>query len=256
MGIYNGKSIYNGNAIYNGKSIYNGDALYKEDGSVLKETLFLSKFDNYNDAIQQDIPDVGDTYIFDPTKQSVKHTVVFLFDKYMNAIEDSYIQDDSVGFEKDIETKFLSSEAWIKINGNRDDYGVWFCIGPEVIVADPLFSQTTWGVFGPYLGNNNYTMLNGTTFVNSGGYIFAKFGTAPRDTWFFYSSVYDVDAKEIRYYINGDIMLIVKLNTDYEKWSFMLRQRNTGKNTQIAYAAVFGYDKSENGGTSYPITTL
>lgn len=256
MGIYNGKSIYNGNAIYNGKSIYNGDALYKEDGSGSKETLFLSKFDNYDDAIQQDIPDVGDPYIFDPTKQLVQHTVVYLFDKYMNAIDDTYIQDDSVGFEKNIETKFLSCEAWVKIGGSRYDWGVWFWLGPEFILADPNFSTSTWGMFGPALGYDyvdSYTMLNGTVM---GPYTYAKFGDAPRDQWFFYSSVYDVDAKEIRYYINGVIMLIVKLKTDYEKWSFILRQRNNGKNTQVAYSAVFGYDKSENGGTSYPITNL
>lgn len=255
MGVFNGDSIYNGDALYKGNSISN--SLYNEN--ALKETLFLSKFDNYDDAIQQDTPDVGDPYIFDPTKQSVKSTVVFLFSKYMNAIDDTYIQDDFVGFEKDIETKFLSSEAWIKISGSRQDFGLRFCIGPDSMFADPLFSPSIWGVFGPFLGDDNidsYTMLNGTTLVNSGGYRFAKFGTAPRDSWFFYSSVYDVDEKEIRYYINGDIMLIVKLNTDYEKWSFRLNQRNSGKNTQIAYAAVFGYDKSENGGTSYPVTTL
>lgn len=252
MGVFNGDSIYNGDALYKGNSISN--SLYNEN--ALKETLFLSKFDNYNDSLQQDIPDIGYPYIFDPTKQSVKHSVEFLFSKYINGIDNTYIQNDYVGFEKDIETKFLSSEAWIRISGTRYDFGVRFWIGPDFILADPNFSSTEWGMFGPWMGADyidSYTMFNGTANAQ---YNYVKFGVAPRDMWFFYSNVYDVDAKEIRYYMNGDIMLIVKLKNDYEKWAFKIKQAESGKNTRIVYTGVFGYDKSENGGTSYPITTL
>jgi hypothetical protein len=256
MGIYNGKSIYNGNAIYNGKSIYNGDALYKENGSGSNKTLFLSKFDHYDDDSQQDIPDVGDPYIFDPTLQSVKHTVVFLFGKYMNAIRDTYIKNDYVGFSKTIEDKFISSEAWMFLGGSRSDFGVFFCIGPEIISCDPNFSTTEWGRFGPYIGGSNidsYTLYNGTT---NAPYSYLKFGSAPRNIWFFYSCVYDVDQNEISFFINGDLMAIVRYNTPFVDWSFNFRQSNKDKYTEIAYAAVFGYDKRENGGTSYPVTTL
>lgn len=253
MGIDNGKSIYNGNAIYNGKSIYNGDDLYKEYG----KTLFLSRFDHYDDAIQQDIPDIGDPYIFDPTLQSVKHTVVLLFSKYMNAIQDTYIQNYYVGFSKNIEDKFISSEAWMFLGGDASEYASVFSIGPEIIICDPLFSSTEWGFFGPEIGLSNvdsYTLYNGTTTAVNHRYL--KFGNAPRHIWFFFSCVYDVDQNKISFYINGELMAIVKYNTPFVDWNFKFKQVRPNKNTQIAYAAVFGYDKRENGGTSYPVTTL
>jgi hypothetical protein len=249
-------SICNGETIYNKKSIYEQNTicspLYKEGGGSSQRAIFLTKFDVFDNSLHQDTPDIGDPYIFDPAVQYVRQIDVDFLGRTIKAIHDEWIVGSSAGFKKNIEYKKMSFEGWFYLGGNSDSYGLTFQIGPKYIYADPLYSGS-FEIFGPLLDNVSYTLYNGTTV---GDYNFAKFGVRPRKEWFFYSCVFDEENKEIRFYINGDIMLKIISNVPYPEWGFLLEQQNSGKYTDVAYAAAFEGDKSINNGLNYPITNI
>lgn len=250
MVIYNGETIYNKKGIYKQNTIFS--PLYKDGGGDGQRAIFLTHFDVFDNSRQQDTPEIGDPYIFDIAVQVVSQIDVNFFGKTIKAIRDEWHVSGDAGFRKAIEYKKMSFEGWFYIGGTANSFGLVFQIGSRYIYVDPMYSND-FQIFGPLLNDVSYTMYNGTT-VSS--YNFAKFGVAPRNEWFFYSCVFDEENKEIRFYINGDIMLKIISTVPDTEWGFILNQQNSGKYTDVAYAAAFNFDKSINNGMNYPITNI
>lgn len=251
MSICNGETIYNKKSIYEQNTIFS--PLYKDGGGDGQRAIFLTNFDVFDDSRQEDTPEIGDPYILNPASQVVRQIDVNFFGNNIKAIRDEWLVASSVGFEKPIEYKKMSFEGWFYIGVTSNNFGLSFQIGPRYIYVDPLYSADDFPIFGPPLDDVSYTMYNGTTL---GQYNCAKFGICPRNEWFFFSCVFDEENKEIRFYMNGDIMLKIISTVPDTKWEFLLNQHNNGKYTDVAYVAAFNFDKSINNGMNYPITNI
>lgn len=257
-GAYKSPGIYKGaGGIYKGRGVYKDGA---GEGD-LRECIFLTYFENFNETTKLDIPKIGEPYtiLLNNTPQVYeKRTIPDLYGGVTALYNYATTQDNSNSAR--IKTLDLSNydvfslELWFLNTGDRTDFQIYIGI-LQLLIFDPGFSTSEFRISGPYANGEqrpNYTLYNGTKWSSySSNYI--QLGEPTRFVNTFVSLVADRNNNEIRLYSNGKIMYKVSNYNIQNNVVFRANNQNTSKQTYVTGIAAFTYDKSENEGMTYPI---
>lgn len=253
--------FYN-SGFYNGR-FYEGGGFYNDGagGGDLRECIFLTYFENFDDGTKQDVPKIGDPYtiLLNGTHQVYEKSLIADLYGGVTALYNYATTQDNSDAAR-IKTLDLSNydifslELWFLNTGTRSDYQTHIHILQHMIF-DPGFSQTEFRISGPYAANAqkpNYTLYNGTNWSYYNGN-FIKLGEPTRFVKTFVSLVADRNNNEIRLYANGKIMYKVSNFNIPDNVIFRANNQNTEKQTYVTGMAAFTYDKSDNEGMTYPV---
>ena len=253
-GVYN-SGFYN-SGVYN-SGFYNGGG----GGGDLKECVFLTYFENFDEDTMCDVPIIGDSYTIDLNGKPqvyLKRTIPDLYNG-INALYNYVTAQDDSNSSKIVSLDFtdiniFTLEMWFLNTGTRSDYQTYITILQQLIF-DPGFSSTNFKISGPYAATSfktNYTLYNGTSWSSyHGNYI--SLGEPTRFVNTHIAIVCDRTKNEIRLYANGKIMYkVVNFNIS-NVVQMKCTQQNVQKQTYITGIAAFTYDKSEDEGVTYPV---
>lgn len=234
----------------------NGKIIKSE--SIINELLFLTYFDDFNNDTKIDKPLVGPDCLYSGDGQSYTLSSLNLFNSTVNSIYNTYKNSDYRKFIIDepipSNVKFISSEMFVLCQGTRYDFGSSITFGCLILVLDPYFSSSEFLISTPSIDNLEHTLYNGTRYSNYGSYGCGTAGIDIRYKLSHIASVYDVENKKLRYYIDGNIMLELR-NKEIEKYQLKFGQFNTGKSFNITGIAIWAKDMSINDGMNYPVPT-